>query len=367
MTKVLIFNPTIAPYRIDFFNAMNSSFNLSVCLQYRNLHDQHFDDYQAILDRCEFVPEYLSPAIRLGRRVIYKGVVAQIKKFQPDIVIGMEYGWEICAALLYRKLSGFKYKVVAMSDDSINMVRDDNDFTRIHKFMRRLVVPLLDDVILTSPEVMRWYDQRFGKGVHFPIISDETLAGKRYSDALTLSGEYIRSHHLAGKTVFLFVGRLVGLKRIEDILRAFKHADISDSALVVVGSGECLDNLKDVAGNDKRIIFTGRLEGRALTAWYNIATALVLASEREAFGAVTNEALNGGADVIISSNCGSSCLVKDGVNGYVFKTGDISALSRIMMKYSGTKVLAPLVPRKSKMTCSFNALFTDMVSKLMAL
>ena len=55
-----------------------------------------------------------------------------------------------------------------------------------------------------------------------------------------------------------------------------------------------------------------------LIVWYNIATALVLASYQEAFGAVTNEALLAGCYVLVSKKAGSACLVEPGVNGYTF-------------------------------------------------
>ena len=43
MKKLLIFHPTIAPYRIDFFNELSRAFDTRVCLRYRNLRSQTFD------------------------------------------------------------------------------------------------------------------------------------------------------------------------------------------------------------------------------------------------------------------------------------------------------------------------------------
>ena len=34
MSKLLIFHPTIAPYRIDFFNDLSRSFDSRICLKY---------------------------------------------------------------------------------------------------------------------------------------------------------------------------------------------------------------------------------------------------------------------------------------------------------------------------------------------
>ena len=47
--RLLIFHPTIAPYRIDFFNDLYRAFDTRVCLQYWNLRDQTFD-YEKIYE-----------------------------------------------------------------------------------------------------------------------------------------------------------------------------------------------------------------------------------------------------------------------------------------------------------------------------
>lgn len=66
------------------------------------------------------------------------------------------------------------------------------------------------------------------------------------------------------------------------------------------------------------MIFTGRLEGLPLYAWYNVADCFVLPSTQEAFGAVTNEALVAGCKCLISELAGSQCLIENGKNGYTF-------------------------------------------------
>lgn len=364
MKKVLIFHPTIAPYRVDFFNAMSSRFDVRICLEYDNLKDQHFDNYRAILDKCTFTPVYLRPSFEVGKKTFYKDIISNIKSFDPDIVIGVEFGQAVCAALSYRKISKKNYSVVTMCDDSINMVSADNDFTRAHKLLRNRVVPRLDNIILTTPEVVGWYRDKFGKGICFPIIADEKVALKEYEEALPTSREYVERYRLQGKSLFLFVGRLVPIKRVDDVIRAFKAADMADSMLVIVGSGECEASLKAAAGDDVRILFTGRLEGTALKAWYNIATTFVLASEQEPFGAVTNEALLGGSDVIVSSNCGSSSLVEESVNGHIFPAGNVDALCECMKRYSGRAVPENVILRKSRMREGFGPLFDKFASEL---
>ena len=80
--------------------------------------------------------------------------------------------------------------------------------------------------------------------------------------------------------------------------------------------------------------FTGRLEGDALNAWYNVADVFILPSYLEAFGAVTNEALLAGCYVLVSQKAGSSCLVVEGENGYTFQPYNVDELVQKMRQVS---------------------------------
>ena len=122
---------------------------------------------------------------------------------------------------------------------------------------------------------------------------------------------------MQGKKVLLFVGRLVKIKNVAFAIEAFIKANIPNSVFVIVGDGPERKNLESLAQHSENIIFTGRLEGDELYAWYNIAQCFTLPSFQEPFGAVTNEALQGGCKVLISKVAGSSCLVEEGKNGYL--------------------------------------------------
>ena len=215
------------------------------------------------------------------------------------------------------------------------MVAENNDFSRLHRMARRLVIPRLDNLILVEPKVTQWYQEHYGKGICFPIIKPEEKARKEYERVLPISKETVKQYCLKGKKVFLFVGRLVALKNVETIIRAFAHLNQEENIFVVVGDGPERNNLETLANDIKaNVIFTGRLEGDALNVWYNIADAFILASYQEPFGAVTNEALLAGCYALISNKAGSACLVEEGVNGYTFSPMDVEELAEKMSKIS---------------------------------
>ena len=332
MSKLLVFHPTIAPYRIDFFNDLSRSFETRICLRYWNLRDQTFD-YDKIYNRFQFKPKYLKEMFRFRGRSLETGYWKHLDEFQPDVVLTEEFGLGTMFVLLHRFFKRKKYKVVTLCDDSYDMVSGKNEFSALHRWARRWLAPHLDDIIVIEPRTKKWSRSRYGKGYFFPIIRQESAARMEYLSVLEWSKEIRRKCSLEDKRIFLFVGRLVALKNVPFIIRSFAALDQTENKLVIVGEGPEMNDLRRLAEELRiDVLFTGRLEGEALNVWYDLADTLILASHQEAFGAVTNEALLAGCHVLVSNRAGSACLVREGINGYTFNPLDTNELSEKMKK-----------------------------------
>lgn len=328
--KLLIFHPTIAPYRIDFFNDLSDAFEARICLSYRNLISQKFN-YDIIESRFSFKPYYLKSFFKIGKRVFRRGYWKHLREFDPDIVIVSEYSADAVLAYLYRIIFRKQYRIVSISDDSYNIVAEENDFSKLHKFSRCLLAPRMDNIILVEPRSVNWYIDNYKKGIYFPIIKEPSKARKEYERCLTLSREIVDRNKLKGQRVFVFVGRLVDIKNVNTIIEAFARLEQQENVLVVIGDGPVRKKLQKQACSLKaNVIFTGRLEGDELLSWYNVATCFVLASYQEPFGAVTNEALLAGCWAIVSNKAGSQCLIEEGKNGYTFNPMDVNELAHKM-------------------------------------
>ena len=328
--RLLVIHPTIAPYRIDFFNDLYKSFCTRICLKYWNLRDQNFD-YQKIYERFVFHPVYLKELLRYGGRSFSLGYWKQLNDFLPDLVMTEEFSIGTIVVCLHRFLRRKKYRIVTLCDDSYNMVAEKNDFSLWHRFSRKMFAPCLDDIIVVAPDVEQWYCSHYGKGFFFPIIQDEKRVRIQYQQVFEHSKELRQKYGLSHKTIFLFVGRLVAIKNVKTILRSFASLNQCENVLIIVGDGPEKDTLRHFAKHlDLNAHFMGHLEGDALNVWYNLADVFVLASIQEAFGAVTNEALLAGCYVLVSNKAGSACLVAEGVNGYTFSPEDTEDLTNKM-------------------------------------
>ena len=354
--KILIIHPTIAPYRIDFFNDLCEAFDVRILLQFWNLKDQTFD-YDKIYSQFKFVPEYLPEGSPLKACRAIKRVV---REFRPDIILTSEYGLFTLYSFFLTRLGAARGAgLVVMTDDSFDMVSGRNEFTAIHRFARAMMSRIIDGVVVCDPKVLPYYRTRRCRAFCFPIIVDERKAVPRYERILPLSRELAEKYDIYGRRVLLFVGRLVQVKNLRRVIEAFGQSD-TDAVLVIVGDGKEGDALRECASRiSKKVIFTGRLEGDELYAFYNIAQVFILASTVEPFGAVTNEALLAGCRVVVSGRAGSAALV-DESNGETVDPYDSARIAEAIDRQFALSRTPDLSgTRGSGMTIRYETLIED--------
>ena len=361
----LFIRTSLAPYRVDIYNILHDKLNCKMCFYWSSDSSQKFDE-KGMKDQCHFVP-YVLKGIKIGRssRKICTEIWKLLKENNPNIVIVPEFQISTIQVLLYRFLFRKKFKVISMCDDSFDMVTNDNDFTWIHKLARKLIVPFLDDLLLVDSRVVEWYRKKYKKGIWLPIIRNEKNEIPLYEKSLPLSTKYIQTFGLKEKKILLYVGRFDPVKNLEVLLSAINIAK-EEFTTVFVGGGELELKLKTLAQHcNKEIIFAGHYTGDGVRAWYNVSDVFILSSKREAFGAVTNEALIAGNYSIISEHAGSACLITPS-NGVVINPYDEyeiaqsidEAMSRIDI--SSNK---PLL-KANKMPFAFDTILDDVILTL---
>lgn len=359
----LFVRTSIAPYRIDFYNALHDRLDMQMCFYHQQSADQRFDR-QWLESQCRFKPVYLK-GLRLGSdsRKICFGLWKMVRKTRPQLVIVPEFQLVLYQFWLIRFLQGKKYRIVSLCDDSMDMIERENDFSGLHRWLRSWAPRLLDGIIVPHPGVRDWYRKRFGIGTWMPIMMDEVRTRLRYEALLPVSREYVARYRLQGRKVILFVGRLVKLKRVDLLLDAFSGM-ARDAVLVIVGDGPEMENLQKQAETcGKDVIFTGRLEGDGLYAWYHVADVLALLSSQEAFGAVVVEALMAGVRVVVSGHAGASCLV-DGNNGEVVSAADPEEVRSSLERQ--LELCEPFQQRlrKNLMPCGFQDRINGLITEL---
>ena len=360
-TKVLIFHPALAPYRVSIFNELSNLLNLKIILLRENLLTQKFDQklLRSLL-KCNH--EFLLSGFDIRSRAFRWGITKAISNFKPDVVVCMEYS-PISLWISFQKLCRFnkRWGLTIWTADNINICNSCGWFRPL---ARKAVLSVADSMIVYSKSVKIWYTQ-YGVpsskiGV-CPNIQREDTFRNSLSKYLSPANTLIAERSLNGKRIVLFVGRLVKIKGVDRLLKTFIEVskNVPDSLLVIVGDGPERSSLEKLAwryGIAEHVRFEGRLEGADLLIWYLLGDLFVLPSHQEPYGAVVNEALMSGMPVFCSNRAGVSDLICEGKNGYIFDPYDTSRLARLIIEQLRNKSLrhGKNQLRQSLMPISFN-------------
>ncbi len=114
---------------------------------------------------------------------------------------------------------------------------------------------------------------------------------------------------------FLYIGRLSQEKNIALLVHIFNKLP-TEYRLNIVGTGPLEDELRAIANPNIR--FIGQVENKNLKEYFLSNDIFILPSQSEPWGLVVEEAMYFGMPVMVSRSCGSSELVIDGVNGFIF-------------------------------------------------
>lgn len=177
-----------------------------------------------------------------------------------------------------------------------------------------------DEIIVLSEGVKQYFQDTYGRetrfipnGVNRPEIKSAELITEKYG---LIKDSYI-----------LFLGRLVPEKGIRYLIEAFKGVNTDKKLVIAGGSSDTntfADELKELAKDDNRILFTGFVEGQELEELYSNSYIYTLPSDLEGMPLSLLEAMSYGNCCVVSNIAECVEVVED--KAFVFKKSDISDL-----------------------------------------
>ena len=188
------------------------------------------------------------------------------------------------------------------------------------RFGEKVAVRFADEIIVLSEGVQKYFADTYKRktvfipnGVNRPIIRSPQLIKEKYG---LDKDEYI-----------LFLGRLVPEKGITYLIEAFKGIT-TDKKLVIAGGSSDTDTfmqeLKQLAECDNRIVFTGFVQGQILEELYSNAYVYTLPSDLEGMPLSLLEAMSYGNCCLTSDIAECAEVVED--KAILFKKSDIDDL-----------------------------------------
>jgi glycosyltransferase involved in cell wall biosynthesis len=200
--------------------------------------------------------------------------------------------------------------------------------------MKRSVIgalSLLYDRFFATGSLARDYLIRFGvepaRIALFPYTVDTRFFHAQAERGRTESAALRRRLGIPGDArVVLAVTKFSQREAPWDLLRALEGLDLWT---VVVGDGELGGALRAYATAHglRQLVFPGYVPYAELASYYAMANIFVHAAANEPWGVSVHEAIACGLPVVASSRVGAAYdLIRPGRNGYIYESGDATAL-----------------------------------------
>lgn len=179
-----------------------------------------------------------------------------------------------------------------------------------------------DEIIVLSKGVKDYFKETYNRdtvyipnGVNRPEIKGTNEIEEKWG--------------LKKDSYILYLGRLVPEKGIKYLVEAFKDVK-TDKKLVIAGGSsdtdEFSDELKEMAGDDERIIFTGFVQGEPLDELYGNAYIYTLPSDLEGMPLSLLEAMSYGNCCLVSDIEECASVVED--KAIVFEKSNVEDLRK---------------------------------------
>ena len=190
--------------------------------------------------------------------------------------------------------------------------------TKYIKFGERQAVKYADKII----EVKKYFKDTYNRETYFipnrvdkPQIKKPQVIKEKYN---LNKDDYI-----------LFLARIVPEKGLHYLLDAFKKIDTNKKLVIAGGSSHTnsyLEEIKKKAGEDKRVIMTGFVQGQELEELYSNCYLYCLPSDVEGMPISLLEAMSYGKTCLVSDIEENTQVIEK--YGYSFKKGNIDDLRK---------------------------------------
>lgn len=290
-----------------------------------------------------------NPGSHHFKGVITPGLNKQIMEWGPDAVL--VFGWAYkghLSAMCY-----FKGKVpVFFRGDSTLLDATSGIKSTVKKLWLRSVYKKVDCAFYVGSN-NKAYFKAFGLGDDKLLFAPHAIDNERFGADHQQEATALRAGLglSPDDILILFAGKFERKKNPLILLEAFKKIKTPGLHLLFVGNGELEHQLKHGAGTDGHIHFMDFKNQTQMPAIYQAANLFCLpsAGPGETWGLAVNEAMAAGKAVLVSDKVGCAVdLVKDNINGEVFNSQSVEALTEALQRLTVNKDSLAKMGQQSK-------------------
>lgn len=327
--RVALLTNENTPYRIPLYRELAATpgwqFHVFTCI------DREFDRLWEIADNVGF-PTSKSYSWKYTRRrplsidhdcVFDKevhipiGVVSDVLRYRPDVVISNEFGARTLLASLTAKIA--RHKLIVYSESTYHT---EHEAGMAQKTLRR-ILRSRPDAFTCNGRDAREYLESLGvaRSKIFEIGQALDIETFESDNDPTARAEFRDKWNVSG-LAYLYVGQLIKFKGLDHLIRAWKEFSADsyfEATLLLAGEGHDRAYLESevVRLGLTNVRFLGFVARNELSAVCAAADVFVFPTLKDCFSLAFEEAMAAGLPVIGSIYGGESELVEEGTNGWV--------------------------------------------------
>lgn len=320
MKKVLFITNIPAPYRIDFFNALGTVYDLTVIFEARRAEGIQFNWNEDTVRSFRAV--FLSDGIIREKRIDFK-IFRLLEKNVYDHVVATSYGYFTeMAALFYLMHRQIPYYLEL--DGGI--IREGE--APFKRWMKERIIRSAKGIFSSSAatdRVMRYYGAKQTDIHRYPFtsLSEQDLLSAPIGPEEKMALRNGLS--MPENSIVLAVGQFIHRKGFDLLLKAAKK--LPQEVGIYLAGALPTEEYAALAAGMGQIHFVGFLDKEALKRYMQASDLFVLPTREDMWGLVINEALANALPVVTTDRCiAGTELIQDGVNGYLIPAEDIDAL-----------------------------------------
>jgi glycosyltransferase involved in cell wall biosynthesis len=266
---------------------------------------------------------YLSPKI-----------IGHLLTLRPQVIFTSSFGIWTIIALLLKPL--FWWRTIIAYEGCSPGVDYRNSAVRL--FVRRLMVAMADACITNSEAGSKYLIEILNAQKDRVFVQPYEIPDEHTLPEISQSEQPDNLSKLQ-HPAFLFVGHLIPRKGLPLLLQActlLQARGYQQFTLLVVGNGSHQPELETFCQEHHlidRVQWVGRVPFDQIGTYFQDADVFVFPTLEDTWGVVTLEAMLLGKPILCSTGAGTSELVVEGENGYVFAPDDADQLADLMQKF----------------------------------
>ena len=270
-----------------------------------------------------------------GIRIPYQpGLIQRINESMPDVMVSDGF-MQWTYAPLWKRMWSRKIPLVICYERTAHTERNCQLYRKLYrKWAMRFV-----DAYCVNGSLCGEYLQSLG------VRKDKLFYGQMAADTDGLSetvgsvsldeAKALRKTLDISGRIFLYVGQLIPRKGIMELLNAWRLAALDNAALLLVGDGTQMKELRDYCTQwSLNVFFTGKIAYKEIAKFYRIADVFVMPTLEDNWSLVVPEAMACGLPIACSKYNGCWPELVKPENGWVFEPLDKENTVRTLQSIS---------------------------------